>query len=203
MLAVAEVLTQVPRPLTDYPSSFGQPLLHTLQARVEIDPFNAIATAIFALAILHTFAAGRFAALAHRVQHRHDDRAKADGEPQTPSVAAELLHFFGEVEVVFGLWAVVLLLVMSSYKGWEPAKHYLNDTVNYTEPLFVVVIMALAATRPIVGFAERTLRKVADAMGGTPAAWWGAILTIGPLLGSFITEPAAMTISALLLGRQF
>jgi hypothetical protein len=30
-----------------------------------------------------------------------------------------------------------------------------------------------------------------------------AILTIGPLLGSFITEPAAMTICALLLARQF
>ena len=36
-----------------------------------------------------------------------------------------------------------------------------------------------------------------------PAAWWLAILTIAPLLGSFITEPAAMTIAALLLGRQF
>ena len=30
-----------------------------------------------------------------------------------------------------------------------------------------------------------------------------AILTVGPLLGSFITEPAAMTICALLLARQF
>ena len=39
--------------------------------------------------------------------------------------------------------------------------------------------------------------------GGTPAAWWLTILTIGPLLGSFITEPAAMTICALLLARQF
>ena len=37
----------------------------------------------------------------------------------------------------------------------------------------------------------------------TPAAWWLTILTIGPLLGSFITEPAAMTICALLLARQF
>ena len=34
-------------------------------------------------------------------------------------------------------------------------------------------------------------------------AWWLAILTIGPLLGSFITEPAAMTICALLLARRF
>ena len=39
--------------------------------------------------------------------------------------------------------------------------------------------------------------------GGTPAAWWVTILIIGPLLGSFITEPAAMTICALLLARQF
>ena len=37
----------------------------------------------------------------------------------------------------------------------------------------------------------------------TPAAWWATILIVGPLLGSFITEPAAMTICALLLARQF
>jgi hypothetical protein len=39
--------------------------------------------------------------------------------------------------------------------------------------------------------------------GGTPGAWWLTILTLGPLLGSFITEPGAMTICALLLARQF
>ena len=87
--------------------------------------------------------------------------------------------------------------------GWETAKHYVNDTVNYTEPLFVVVIMALASTRPIVVLAERALRARGAAGRRTPAAWWVTILTIGPLLGSFITEPAAMTICALLLGRQF
>ena len=63
--------------------------------------------------------------------------------------------------------------------------------------------MALASTRPIVLFAEGALRRVAALGSGTPAAWWFAILTIGPLLGSFITEPAAMTICALLLARQF
>jgi hypothetical protein len=67
----------------------------------------------------------------------------------------------------------------------------------------VVVIMALASTRPIIGFAEAALRRVADAGGCTPAAWWVTILMLGPLLGSFITEPAAMTICALLLARQF
>jgi hypothetical protein len=65
------------------------------------------------------------------------------------------------------------------------------------------VIMALAATRPIVALAETSLRRIAAFGRATPAAWWVTILVIGPLLGSFITEPAAMTISALLLARQF
>ena len=178
-------------------------LLNTLAARLDAEPFNGIATAIFALAILHTFAAARFSALAHSVQHRHDDALRAQGRRPAPSIVAELLHFLGEVEVVFGMWAVVLIVAMTLSLGWEDAKHYINDTVNYTEPLFVVVIMALASTRPIIGFAEGALRRVANAGGGTPAAWWITILTIGPVLGSFITEPAAMTICALLLARQF
>jgi hypothetical protein len=178
-------------------------LADTLRAQVQADPFNLAATIIFLLAILHTFAAGWFAALAHRVQHRSDEDARADGRAASPSVVAGLLHFLGEVEVVFGLWAVALMIAMTAFSGWGSAKRYLNDTVNYIEPLFVVVIMALASTRPIVGFAEAALRRIADAGGGTPAAWWATILVVGPLLGSFITEPAAMTICALLLARQF
>ena len=178
-------------------------LLDTLASRVRAEPFNAVATAIFLIAILHTFAAGWFAALAHRVQHEHDDRLRERGRPSSPSVRAGLLHFLGEVEVVFGLWAIALMFAMTAFASWDATKHYLNDTVNYTEPLFVVVIMALASTRPIVAFAEAGLRRVANAGGGTAAAWWVAILVIGPLLGSFITEPAAMTICALLLARQF
>ena len=115
----------------------------------------------------------------------------------------EILHFFGEVEVVFGLWAVVLAVAMAASVGWDTTRHYLNDTVNYTEPLFVVVIMALASTRPIINLAEGGMRRIAGLGGATPAAWWLAILIVGPLLGSFITEPAAMTICALLLSRQF
>jgi hypothetical protein len=183
-----------PTPLTAYPVAADGRLLHTLQLRAESDPLAAIATAFFALAILHTFAAARFTALAHRVQHRHGDR---------PNITADLLHFLGEVEVIFGLWVVPLLLTVTFSTSWETAAHYLNDTVNYTEPLFVVVIMALAATRPVVGFAEAALRRVANLGRCTPAAWWASILTVGPLLGSFITEPAAMTICALLLARQF
>lgn len=178
-------------------------MLATLAERVQFDPFSAIATGIFLLAILHTFAASRFSAWAHRVQHRHDDERRATGQPGSPSVAAEMLHFLGEVEVVFGVWAVVLVVAITIGEGWDAAKHYLNDHVVYTEPIFVVVIMALASTRPIITFAEAALRRVAGFGGGTPAAWWFSILTVGPVLGSFITEPAAMTICAWLLARQF
>jgi hypothetical protein len=190
-----------PLPLSAYPPASG--LLETLRVRAAMEPVNAASTAIFVLAIVHTFAAARFVAMSHRVQRAHDARAIARGAARRPSVLAEMLHFVGEVEVVFGLWAVVLLLVVSAYKGWETASHYFSGTVNYTEALFVVVIMALASSRPVVVFAEGVMRYAANAGGATPAAWWIAILTLGPVLGSVITEPAAMTISALLLARQF
>jgi hypothetical protein len=194
---------EFPRALQTYPSAADQSLAHELATRIQIEPFNAIATGVFLLAILHTFAAARVTHIAHVMQRRLDARARESGEPVRPSVAVEALHFFGEVEVVFGLWAIVLLLALTAYAGWHTATHYVNDTVSYTEPLFVVVIMTIASTRPVISFAEASLRRVASLGGATPAAWWCAILTIGPILGSFITEPAAMTICAVLLGRQF
>jgi hypothetical protein len=201
--AAAQTTDQFPLPLSSYPDPAGGSLLDILWARVEADPFNLIATIIFLLAIVHTFLTARFAAMAHRVQHHHDERERAAGRQPRPSVRAEVLHFLGEVEVVFGLWAAVLLVAITLAEGWTDAKHYIGEVVNYTEPMFVVVIMALASSRPIMTLAERSLRQVARLGGGATPAWWIAILTIGPLLGSFITEPAAMTICALLLARQF
>ena len=200
---IAEPAGVFPPPLSGYPDPAGGTFLQTLAARAEFEPFNLVVSAIFLAAIVHTFMAARVMGLAHRVRRCADERARTRREPPRPSVAAETLHFLGEVEVVFGLWAVVLLAAIAFRYGWSVATHYLNDQVNYTEPLFVVVIMALASTRPVIGLAEATLRRVAALGGATPGAWWLTILTVAPLLGSLITEPAAMTIAALLLGRQF
>lgn len=202
-MIAADPATVFPTPLSAYPTPAADGLLATLSERIAHDPLNLVVTVVFLVAIVHTFMAARFMALAHAVQHRHDARARARGAPERPSVTAEMLHFLGEVEVVFGLWAVVLLAIITADLGWTTAKYYVNNTVNYTEPLFVVVIMALASTRPIVIMSESALKRVADLRGGTPAAWWLTILTLAPILGSFVTEPAAMTIAALLLGRQF
>ena len=111
--------------------------------------------------------------------------------------------FLGEVEVVFGIWAVALVLAIVLFYDWSTAANYISHKVNYTEALFVVVIMTLAATRPILLLADGIIRKIAGLLGGTLTARWLTTLTIGPMLGSFITEPAAMTLSALVLGKNF
>jgi hypothetical protein len=114
-----------------------------------------------------------------------------------------MFHFLGEVEAVFGVWIIPLLFLMNAFVGRSTMINYVSHHVNFVEPVFVIVVMAIAATRPILQLAEQALRWLARLGGETPVAWWLTILTAGPLLGSFITEPAAMTICALLLSRKF
>lgn len=146
---------------------------------------QVIAAIIFAVALLHTFAAKQFERLAHRYP-RH----------------AGLFHLLGEVEVVFGFWAIVLVLVMALVIGGGDALSY-AESRNYTEPLFVFVVMVIAASRPVLATVLWLIRVTARVMPvPTPlaTAWLG--LAAVPLLGSLVTEPAAMTIAALMLAPQ-
>jgi hypothetical protein len=190
----------------------GASLWTILKHRVEVEPFNLVATVIFLLAIVHTFLTGRIRHWAHVLDHRHAEKLRAegryrdrnnDGEPDEVSFWGKTLHFFGEIEAVFGIWVLPLLVAITLSQSWHTAEVYLSNGVRYTEPIFVVVIMAIAGSRPVLRFAENAMARVAKLGGATPAAWWATILTIGPVLGSFITEPAAMTISALLLLENF
>jgi len=143
---------------------------------------QVLAAVLFALAVIHTFSTKFFERLAH-TRPRH----------------AGLWHLLGEVEVVFGFWAMVLMVCMFALVGKQETTTYL-DTRNYTEPLFVFAIMVIAGTRAILQFAGRLVRAVASF---TPLprgmALYFLILALVPLLGSFITEPAAMTLAALML----
>ena len=193
-----------PRDLQSYSDDGIETIAGKLVARAKAQPFNVVATLIFFLAIVHTFLSSKFMAIAHRLEHEHEERRER-GEVSAKSVShgAELFHFLGEVEAIFGIWAIALVAAIVVFFDWSTAKYYLSHRVNFTEPLFVVVIMTLAATRPILKLAEAMMKKIADLLGGSLTAWWFTILTFGPILGSFITEPAAMTISALLLGKKF
>ncbi|GMU64467.1 MAG: hypothetical protein AMXMBFR36_07410 [Acidobacteriota bacterium] len=198
-----------PPPLDSYAGEEGLGLAEVLRSRIRAEPLNLVASLLFLGAILHTFVAPRIAAHAHRLEHRPPADYDRDGtvEPHEwpldrKSFRSEMLHFLGEIEAVFGIWVVPLLAVIGVRKGWNTVESFVSS-VHFTEPLFVVVIMAIASTRPVLEFAERTIGLLARAGGDSPRAWWLSILTVGPLLGSFITEPAAMVICALLLARKF
>lgn len=149
-------------------------------------PVEIAATLLFAVAILHTFSTKYFEHLAH-----------------TQPAHAGLWHLLGEVEVVFGFWAMVLVLVMVGLQGTGEAVAYL-ESCNYTEALFVFVIMVIAASRPILALAGHSVRAAARLLPlPDSVATFFVILFLVPLLGSFITEPAAMTLGALLLRDRY
>lgn len=178
------------------------PLKDVLWLRIQEEPFNLVATVLFFCAILHTFLSGKFHALAHKMYEDHRIEVRRTGKKTHLPYRVPILNYLGEVEVIFGLWVIPLFILMAFRFSFSDAVAYL-ETRNFTEPLFVVVIMSIAASYPIVALAKRILEKVASIGKKTPAAWWLSILTVAPLLGSFITEPAAMTIAAMLLASQF
>ena len=141
-----------------------------------------IAAGLFGLAVLHTFSTKYFEHLA-RTRPRH----------------AGLWHLLGEVEVVFGFWALVLALVMWFTVGRTPTIEYL-EARNFKEPLFVFAIMVVAATRPILQACSVLVHKVAKVLPfPTSRIHYFLTLSLVPLIGSLITEPAAMTLAALML----
>ncbi|MCS0581473.1 putative Na+/H+ antiporter [Massilia pinisoli] len=143
---------------------------------------HKVALILFVLALLHTFATRLFEVLAHR-HPRH----------------AGLFHLLGEVEVVFGFWAFVLMLAMAFVEGSAAAIDY-AESRHYTEPLFVFVVMVVAASRPVLETARALVRLLARLMPlrtEIAQTWLG--LALVPLAGSLITEPAAMTLAALML----
>jgi len=197
-----------PPPLASYGDSELTNAWEILRGRVQQQPFNLWATLLFLGAIVHTFLTHRFREIAHRLEERHRQRlheleSVSDSSPRQVSGWARVFHFLGEVEAVFGIWVLPLIILMNVVLGRSATIGYLNGQVNYTEAIFVVIIMAIASTRPILSFAESLLRQLAKLGNESPAAWWFTLLIAGPMLGSFITEPAAMTICASLLARRF
>ena len=158
-----------------------------------------IATVLFALAVMHTFVATKFEKLAHKYPEG--------------SIPENLFHFLGEVEAIFGIWAGLFIAIYASMKGFAiyddhhhvvgGAIHYL-ESINFTEPAFVFVIMCMAGTRPVIMFAEKIIMIIAKLIPlPGKMSFYISALVIGPILGSFITEPAAMTVTALILLDYF
>jgi len=150
---------------------------------------DILGTCLFAIALVHTFSIKLF---------QHWALRYPSGSP-----AENLFHLLGEVEVVFGLWAGVLVAILAFNLGSNEAVHML-ESLNFTEPLFVFVIMAMAATRPILALASSATEWFVKVLPfPRSVGFYVSALIFGPLTGSFITEPAAMTVTALLLKEHF
>src|SRR5246127_404084 len=185
-----------PTPLSHYHDGAIPNTIDRLIHRVQVDPFNLVATIIFFCAITHTFLTSVFTKAAHRFEHEFTALESQELDPELGKVVArrrdklqfraQLFGFLGEVEAVFGIWLVPLFLAIVTMKGWTALIDY-SSKINAAEPIFVVAIMAMASSRPILRIAERGLASVAGLGGYGPAAWWITILSLGPLLGSFIT----------------
>lgn len=144
-----------------------------------------VAAIVFALALIHTFTAKSFEILSNR----HPNHAG-------------LFHLLGKVEVVFGFWAFILIALLAIFAGSDKAITYVESR-HYTEPMFVFVVMVVAASQPVLGVVRGLITLTAKIMpiNNTLAQVWLSLAAV-PLLGSLITEPAAMTIAALMLAPQ-
>ena len=144
-----------------------------------------IAAVIFAIAVIHIFSVKYFEHLAHRSE-------KHSG----------LFHLLGEIEVVFGIWAMVLVIFMFIFLGKYETIDYVNSR-SYIETMFVFVIMVIAGTRPILQTVVLLIKKISNALPKKGAiGFYFVVMAIVPLLGSLITEPAAMTLAALILADK-
>src|SRR5690348_12323255 len=145
-------------------------------------PIEIIGAALFGMALIHTFSTRFFERLAH-----------------THPAHAGIWHFLGEVEVVFGFWAMVLVVAMLGLEGKQAAIAYL-DQQSFTEPMFVFAIMVISGSRPILQCAMLCVRMLARLIPWPDGkSFYFVTLSFVPLLGSFITEPAAMTLAGLIL----
>jgi hypothetical protein len=148
-----------------------------------------VATALFVIAILHTFLVKKFAEIANRYPEG--------------SVGENVFHLLAEIEVVFGFWAGAFVLFLVAFVSPQEAIQYVESR-NFTEPVFVFVIMTVCSTRPILNFGARLMGGIARLIPvHRDVSEFLVIFILGPLLGSFITEPAAMTICAIMALNKF
>src|SRR5688500_20305675 len=91
-----------------------------------------VGAALFGVAVLHTFSTRYFEHLAH-TQRTHSG----------------LWHLLGEVEAVFGFWAVVLLAFMALAHGWGADSESLGRR-QLVQPMAVIVNLVTAAALPVM-----------------------------------------------------
>ncbi len=161
--------------------------------------FQIASTVIFFLAVLHTFLTPTLYTYSQKLSEKKEIIPR---KWKHYHFLSEVCYLLSEVEVVFGIWLIPLIIVFTIFQSWDQALAYLNSR-SYTHAIYITVILVVIGSRPIITFAERVLEWFARLGKDTPGAWWWAILTVGPLLGALLKEPAAMALAAIMLSKKF
>jgi Putative Na+/H+ antiporter len=98
-----------------------------------------LSTILFFCALLHCFSVSSFSKISEHFKKG--------------SALEAFFHLLSEVEIVFGFWAFIFLVIWFLIEGSDVViKH--QQSLNMTEPLFIFCIMILSSTRPIVAVAR-------------------------------------------------
>lgn len=195
-------------PFLEYPGEPKESVIAQIIYRATLRPLNLICSLIFFGSIVHILCARKILRISHRMERNLEKKNLMlrlhypELNLNNKSFSSEIVHFLGEVEIIFGIWVIPLIFAIAWFYNEQTAFNYLNSR-DYQEAIAIVVIMVLASSFPILNFSEKIIGIFAKIGNETPAAWWMAILTIGPLLGSFITEAGAMIVTCMLLIRKF
>jgi hypothetical protein len=129
----------IPKPLSYYNDDNMKNIYGIISHRIQMEPFNLVATLIFFAAVIHTFLTSYFLKVADKLE-----REEIYDKREDIHMLAKLFHFIGEIETVFGLWTIALAFAAMYYYDWETFVEYVGH-LHYTEPMSVVVIMTISA----------------------------------------------------------
>jgi hypothetical protein len=96
---------------------------------MHISPFNLMATFLFLCAIVHTFFVSKFVRLSEKITNSNIEDLKKN------YFLKWIYHFIGEVEMIFGIWIILILMFMDIFFGWHAVVHYFNEIVSFVEPV--------------------------------------------------------------------
>jgi predicted cation transporter len=153
---------------------------------------SGFASLCFLCALIHILFASHF--------------ASPTATKQGIGIGTTLCSLFFQVDWIFTLWACLFLIGSTLQQGLSTTWHELT-TQDFKEPFFIFAILIVAWTQPLLTLSNSLLLRCSQALPGSGAssslARYCICLTIGPLLGSVMTEPVAMTLTALLLKKHF
>lgn len=151
---------------------------------------SRMGTAFFAAAVVHSLLSSKihvwFSGLAKR--------------------RPRLIHWLSEIELIFGLWTLPLFLVFVLNGQGDTLIQYLRS-IHYFEPVLVFCVFIVAGSRPVLAIVGRLVYAIGKAIANlarvpTKFAELFVVLAICPLVGSVITEPAAMAVAAPMLSNM-